>query len=86
MVVLLKERLLSAAVLSDIDAYARGLDDRIKQVSASLSGEWQAVQIVRGDGSRAADIRPLVRLNVSVVAGDGERMEAGSYGMGGRET
>lgn len=73
-------------VLSDIDAYARGLDDRIKQVSASLSGEWQAVQIVRGDGSRAADIRPLVRLNVSVVAGDGERMEAGSYGMGGRET
>ncbi|MFP6712743.1 MAG: metalloprotease TldD [Rhodospirillales bacterium] len=73
-------------VLSDIDAYARGLDDRIKQVSASLSGEWQAVQIVRGDGSRAADIRPLVRLNVSVVAGDDERMEAGSYGMGGRET
>jgi len=73
-------------LLSDIDAYARGLDDRIKQVSASLSGEWQAVQIIRADGRRAADIRPLVRLNVSVVTGDGDRMESGNYGTGGRET
>ena len=73
-------------LLSDMDAYARGLDDRIKQVSASLSGEWQAVQILRADGSRAADIRPLVRLNVSVVTGEGERMESGNYGTGGRET
>ncbi len=73
-------------LLSDIDAYARSKDDRIKQVSASLSGEWQAVQIIRADGSRAADIRPLVRLNVSCVVGDGDRMESGSYGTGGRET
>ncbi|MBT4589848.1 MAG: metalloprotease TldD [Rhodospirillaceae bacterium] len=73
-------------LLSDMDAYARSLDDRIKQVSASLSGEWQAVQIIRADGSRAADIRPLVRLNVSVVAGEGDRMESGNYGTGGRET
>ncbi|MDP6259331.1 MAG: metalloprotease TldD [Rhodospirillales bacterium] len=73
-------------LLSDIDTYARGLDDRIKQVSASLSGEWQAVQILRADGSRAADIRPLVRLNVLVVTGEGDRMESGSYGTGGRET
>ena len=72
-------------VLSKIDAYARGLDERIKQVSASLSGSWQAVQIIRSDGSCAADIRPLVRLNVSCVVGEGERMEAGSYGTGGRE-
>jgi len=54
-------------------------------VSASISGEWQVVQIVRADGERAADIRPLVRLNVSIVAGDGTRMESGSYGTGGRE-
>jgi TldD protein len=73
-------------LLSDIDAYARNKDSRVKQVSASLSGEWQAVQIIRADGNRSADIRPLVRLNVSIVAGEGDRMESGNYGMGGRET
>ncbi len=73
-------------LLSGMDAYARGLDERIRQFSASLSGSWQAVQIIRADGSRAADIRPLVRLNVSCVVGDGDRLEAGSYGTGGRET
>ena len=72
------------AVLSEIDAYARGRDSRIKQVTASLAGEWTAVQVFRSGGERAADIRPLVRLNVSVVAGDGDRMETGSYGAGGR--
>ena len=73
-------------LLADIDAYARDKDSRVKQVSASLSGEWQAVQIIRGDGNRSADIRPLVRLNVSIVAGEGDRMESGNYGTGGRET
>jgi len=73
-------------LLSRMDAYARGLDERIRQFSASLSGSWQAVQIIRADGSRAADIRPLVRLNVSCIVGDGDRLEAGSYGTGGRET
>ena len=72
-------------LLSGMDAYARGLDERIRQFSASLSGSWQAVQIIRADGSRAADIRPLVRLNVSCIVGDGDRLEAGSYGTGGRE-
>ena len=71
-------------LLTDIDAYARSKDDRIKQVSVSLMGEWQAVEIIRADGARAADIRPLVRLNVSCVVGDGDRMEQGSYGAGGR--
>ncbi len=71
-------------LLTDIDAYARSKDDRVKQVSVSLMGEWQAVEIIRADGSRAADIRPLVRLNVSCVVGDGDRMEQGSYGAGGR--
>ena len=73
-------------LLSGMDAYARGLDERIRQFSASLSGSWQAVQIIRADGSRAADIRPLVRLNVTCIVGDGDRLEAGSYGTGGRET
>ena len=71
-------------LMEEIDAYARALDPRVKQVSASLSGEWQAVQIIRGDGERAADIRPLVRINVSVIAAEGDRMEAGSHGTGGR--
>ena len=71
-------------LLSDIDAYAREKDSRVKQVSASLTGEWQAVRIVRPDGNHVADIRPLVRLNVQVVCGQGERMESGFYGCGGR--
>ncbi len=72
------------AVLQQIDAYARAKDPRVRQVSASLSGSWQAVRIVRAGGQHVADVRPLVRLNVQVVVGDGDKMEAGSYGCGGR--
>ncbi|WP_374443464.1 metalloprotease TldD [Stella sp.] len=71
-------------LLAEIDAYARARDPRVRQVSASLTGSWQAVAIVRPDGARFADVRPLVRLNVSLVVGDGDRMEAGSQGVGGR--
>ncbi len=71
-------------LLSEIDAYARGRDPRVRQVMASLAGVWQAVQIIRGDGRRVADIRPLVRLSVALVVADGERMETGSASAGGR--
>jgi TldD protein len=71
-------------LLAAIDAYARGRDSRVVQVSASLFGEWQAVQIIRADGRRVADLRPLVRLNVSVVVETDGRRETGSYGSGGR--
>jgi TldD protein len=71
-------------VLAEIDAYARGKDPRVVQVMASLGGEWQAVQIMRGDGTRVADLRPLVRLNVSVVVERDGRRETGTYGTGGR--
>ena len=71
-------------LLQDIDAYARAKDKRVRQVSASLLGEWQAVEILRADGRRVGDIRPLVRVNVSVVVGDGDRQETGSHGVGGR--
>jgi TldD protein len=71
-------------VLADIDAYARGRDPRVKQVTASLFGEWQAVQIIRADGRRVADLRPLVRLNVSVIVEVDGRRETGSHGTGGR--
>ena len=72
------------AVLEKIDAYARSKDPRVKQVSASLAGSWQQVEIIRPDGLRQSDIRPLVRLNINVVVGDGQRMESGSFGAGGR--
>ena len=71
-------------LLTDMDAYARSKDERVAQVSASLSGSWQAIQVLRPDGVRAADIRPLVRLNVTVMVAQGDRVETGSYGAGGR--
>jgi TldD protein len=71
-------------LLAEIDAYVRARDPRVRQVMASIAGSWSAIQILRGDGSRAADIRPLVRLNVSVVVEENGRMETGGYGTGGR--
>jgi len=72
-------------LLESMDAYARGKDPRVRQVTASVSANWQVVEILRVDGETYRDIRPMVRLNVAVVAGDGERQESGSYGFGGRE-
>ena len=67
-----------------IDAAARARDARVAQVSVSLSGTWSVVEIVRADGFVATDVRPLVRLNVSIVAEQNGRRETGSYGIGGR--
>jgi TldD protein len=67
-----------------IDSYLRAKDPSVAQVSVSLSGVWQAVGILRADGQYATDIRPLVRLNISVVCKKGDRMETGSSGAGGR--
>ena len=75
-----------ARLLGEIDSWTRGLDERIRQVSASLTASWQQVEILRGDGSWVQDIRPLVRLNVSVIVGDGDRQESGSHGIGGRKS
>ena len=72
-------------LLAEIDAYVRDKDPRVRQVSASLSATWQVVEIVRPDGESYRDIRPLVRVNISVVAGQGDRQESGSKGYGGRE-
>ncbi|MGE0523857.1 MAG: metalloprotease TldD [Variibacter sp.] len=72
-------------LLQEIDAYARAKDARVRQVSASLGATWQVVEIMRADGTTYRDVRPLVRLNVSVVVGDGDRQESGNHGAGGRE-
>jgi TldD protein len=67
-----------------IDAAARARDPRVVQVSVSLSGAWSVVEIVRADGFVANDVRPLVRLNIAIVAESNGRRETGSFGIGGR--
>ncbi|MEI8147052.1 MAG: metalloprotease TldD [Alphaproteobacteria bacterium] len=71
-------------LLESIDTYARSKNPKVRQVTASLAGSWQVVEILRPDGELHRDVRPLVRLNVSVVVGDGDRQETGSHGFGGR--
>ena len=72
-------------LLETIDAFARDRDPRVRQVTASLAGSYQEIEILRADGSFVRDVRPMVRVNVSVVVGDGDKQESGSHGMGGRE-
>ena len=71
-------------LLETIDAAARARDPRVAQVSVSLAANWSAVEIIRADGFTASDVRPMVRLNVSIVAEAGGRRETGSFGIGGR--
>jgi TldD protein len=72
-------------LIEAIDAAARARDPRVRQVSVSFGARYQIVEIVRADGETYRDVRPLVRINVSVVAGNGDRQESGSHGYGGRE-
>lgn len=74
------------ALLHRVDAVARRQDPRIKQVITSLVAVQDVVLVVAHDGTLTADIRPLVRLNVSVIAEDGERREQGSGGGGARQS
>ncbi|MGH8579569.1 MAG: metalloprotease TldD [Gammaproteobacteria bacterium] len=71
-------------LLGLLDAEARRADPRVKQVIASLTGSYRVMLVAASDGTFTADTRPLVRLNVSVVAEQGMRRETGSYGGGGR--
>ena len=72
------------ALLGEIDVYARSLDPRIGQVMASVVSQHRQVLVAGSDGTLVADVQPLVRLNVQVVAGDGSRREVGYQGAGGR--
>ena len=74
-----------ARLLTGIDAWLRARDPRVRQVTASLAASWQHVEILRADGRSVRDIRPLVRFNISVMVGEGDRQETGSHGMGGRK-
>ncbi len=72
------------ALLERLERFARALDPRVKQVMASLAGEYEVVLVARSDGAMAADVRPLVRLSVQVIAEENGRREQGSAGGGGR--
>ncbi|AZL15325.1 metalloprotease TldD [Rickettsiales endosymbiont of Stachyamoeba lipophora] len=71
-------------LLKEIDHYLRSKSPMVKQVTASLASSWQVVSIVKPGNEIAYDVRPLVRVNVSVVVEKGGKMEGGSYGTGGR--
>lgn len=71
-------------LLKRIDAATRALDPRIKQVTVSLAGTWEHVLVAASDGSLSADVRPLVRFNVSVIVEQNGRRERGGQGGGGR--
>ncbi|SDY76628.1 TldD protein [Jannaschia faecimaris] len=70
--------------LREIDAYARALDPRVVQVSASMSASLQEVEILRPEGASVSDARPMVRLNVSIIVEQNGRRESGTAGGGGR--
>jgi len=72
------------ALLESVERHARARDPRIKQVIASLAGEYEVMLVARSDGVMAADVRPLVRLSVQVIAEENGRREQGSAGGGGR--
>lgn len=72
--------------LKEVDAYTRSLDSRLTQVMLGLSGSYELVLIAASDGTYVADIRPLVRMNVSVVMEQEGRREQGYCGGGGRIT
>lgn len=72
------------ALLTEIDAYLRAKDPKVRQVTASVAASWQVVNILRADGHLVTDVRPMTRLNISVVVGQGDRQESGTSGKGGR--
>ncbi|MDJ0637523.1 MAG: metalloprotease TldD [Paracoccaceae bacterium] len=70
--------------LKEIDAYARGLDSRVVQVSATIAASLQDVVILRPEGTTVTDTRPMARLNISVIVEENGRRESGGTGGGGR--
>ncbi|HET8692388.1 MAG TPA: metalloprotease TldD [Steroidobacteraceae bacterium] len=72
------------ALLQDLDRRARALDPRVKQVVATLAAVHEIVLVAASDGTLAADVRPLVRMNVSVIVEQDGRREQGYAGTGGR--
>lgn len=72
------------ALLQQVDAYARQQDPRVIQVSVSLASEYESILVMASDGHLGADVRPLVRLSISVVVEQNGKREQGHSGGGGR--
>ena len=70
--------------LREIDAWLRAQDPRVVQVSANISASYQEVEILRPDGARLTDIRPMARLGIACIVEEGGRRESGNFGGGGR--
>ncbi len=73
-------------LLQEIDAYCRALSSKVVQVSATVSGERRAIAVIRAGGARYDDVRPLVRISISVTAEEKGRRETGYAGAGGRKS
>ncbi|HEX4211257.1 MAG TPA: metallopeptidase TldD-related protein, partial [Candidatus Binataceae bacterium] len=73
-----------ARLLRQIDETARAYDPRVRNVMASFSAERKIVMVVNSEGRIAADVQPLCRLNVTVIAEDGKSRQVGTFGGGGR--
>ena len=73
-------------VLNRVNDYLRKKDSKVKQVTASFSGEQKSIEIIRAGGEALTDIRPLIRFNVSVMLEKNGRKETGVYGIGGRQS
>ncbi|MFN7039407.1 MAG: metalloprotease TldD [Alphaproteobacteria bacterium] len=73
-------------ILNEIDNYLRSKNPLVKQVTAAIAGSWQLISIINKQGQIVSDIRPLVRLSISVVVEKEGRMEMGSFSCGGRES
>ncbi|HEU6455267.1 MAG TPA: metalloprotease TldD [Roseateles sp.] len=72
------------ALLERLEKFARAIDPRVVEVMASIAGTWEVVMVARSDGHLAADVRPLVRVSVTVIMEESGRREQGSSGGGGR--
>ena len=71
-------------LLERLESFARAEDPRVTQVMAHIAGSWEVVMVVRSDGHQAADVRPLVRVSITVIMEEDGRREQGSAGGGGR--
>ncbi|AUL99340.1 metalloprotease TldD [Pseudothauera hydrothermalis] len=78
------EDIAKVKLLERLEGFARAEDARVAQVMAHLAGAWEVVMVARSDGHLAADVRPLVRVSITVIMEDGNRREQGSAGGGGR--
>lgn len=72
------------SLLERLEAMAHAADPRVKEVMANIAGTWEVILVARSDGHMAADVRPLVRVSLSVIMEDNGRREQGSSGGGGR--